>query len=448
LFWFNPFSWWLQRQLADLGEALSDHAAAQYADSRASYAEILLNFAAGGNPPPAAVAMARTSNLTPRIERLLSERGFERSFSARPRLPMVAAGVVMLALLASTSVKRVDAAAADSIATPTAPDSPQPPEIAPWPDAPPAAESPAPPAPPKTAPVKPARPIPPLIAYAPIPPVAPPIAPVAPHAARLVQVAAIAPTPAVPPTAPVPPAPDARASKGDHEISSWTEIDDAGVSYMNIENDEVFVVKSGDSRVMFNGDYKKRFGRDMPRPDGDFIFYQHQGKPYLIQDPAIVAKAQALLAPVKDNAMRQAELGQARANMSMHRKVLRARQAETKLSAPEFQAAMEEVSKQLEQLKGETLTLNNDQKVLYELQNKLGSIQGQLGQLQATLAMQTSGADMQEQLAAEQAAQQDEVAREHERLGGSNQKIINNAQRELTPLIEQAIKDGKAKPVN
>ena len=124
LFWFNPFSWWLQRQLSDLGEALSDHAASQQADSRASYAEILLGFAAGNPPPFTAVAMARGSNLTPRIERLLSDRNFERAFSGRRLTPIVGAGVAILALLASTSMQRV-VAAPDSPVTPT-PASPRP----------------------------------------------------------------------------------------------------------------------------------------------------------------------------------------------------------------------------------------------------------------------------------------------------------------------------------
>ena len=78
LFWFNPFSWWLQRQLSELGEALSDCAAVEQAESRASYAETLLAFATRCRWPLAAVAMANSSNLTPRIERLLSDRGFEQ----------------------------------------------------------------------------------------------------------------------------------------------------------------------------------------------------------------------------------------------------------------------------------------------------------------------------------------------------------------------------------
>jgi hypothetical protein len=113
LFWFSPLSWWLRRQLADLGEALSDHAAVQQAASRASYAEILLGFAAGSTPPEpmprAAVAMARSSNLSARIERLLGE-GFHQCFASRPRTLVGAAAIAVVALAAATSVSRVQAA--------------------------------------------------------------------------------------------------------------------------------------------------------------------------------------------------------------------------------------------------------------------------------------------------------------------------------------------------
>jgi beta-lactamase regulating signal transducer with metallopeptidase domain/predicted nucleic acid-binding Zn-ribbon protein len=414
LFWFNPFSWWLQRQLSDLGEALSDHAAAQQADSRVSYAEILLSFAAGGDLPAAAVAMARSSNLTPRIERLLSEQGFERSFSSRPRLPFAAAGIVMMALIASTSVKRVDAAAADITVTPPAQETPQqPPEVAPWPDAPPAADAPMPPAPApkKPVPARPPRPIPPLIAYAP----------------------------------PVPGPPPVPTVRNDRDISlgTWVDIDDGGVSYMKIDKDEAFLIKLGDSRIRFNSDYKKRFGKQMPNVDGDLILYQREGKPYLIQDPAILAKAQELFAPLKDNRLRRdAEYAQLRANLSEHRRALHEAQAQMKLSAPEFRAAMEEVSKQLDQLKAEKVSLTMDQETLTTLQSKLGNIQGRLGQLQAELSVQSGDRE----LANEQSAQLQAEQSEH--LADTNQRTIDAAQRELKPLIEQAIKDGRAKPVN
>jgi beta-lactamase regulating signal transducer with metallopeptidase domain len=461
LFWFNPFSWWLQRQLADLGEALSDHAASQQADSRASYAEILLGFATGAQPPFSAVAMARSSNLAPRIERLLSDRGFERSFSGKPRLPLVAAGVVIMALLASTAVKRVDAAES-AIVTPPTPEMPQSPETAPAPEAPPPAD--APPAPTKPAPARPpARPIPPLIARVAVVPAVPPVPGVAPVPA-VASVPAAAPTPAVPPAPAMPPwrvaamaaSPGFHGPSDDHALSTWIDIDDAGLSYMSVDDDEVFVFKSGDARLMFNGDFKKRFGRDMPTAEGDFIFYQHNGKPYLVQDPAILAKALELYAPLRDiNAMdknaQRADLARAQANLVSQRRVLKQKSNEMKLSTAEFQAAVEEISKMLAQMKDEKLTVQADQKILYALQNRLGSIQGRLGELQGQVAMQTAGVQMQAELATQQAelaADHAQREAEHETAGGTNVKIINDAQRELKPLIEQAIKDGRVKPVN
>ena len=231
---------------------------------------------------------------------------------------------------------------------------------------------------------------------------------------------------------------------GDFETGTWIDVNDHGVSYMKADKDEVFMIKSGHSNFGFNQDFKKRFGLDPPHPEGDFIFYQHQGKPYLIQDPAIIAKSQELLAPLRENNRRQAELGQMRANMAMHHAVLREGAAEVKLSTAEFQAAMEEVSKQLAQLKNEKLASGEDQETMISLQRKLGSIQERLGRLQGELAMQTNGLRMQEELAGRQA----EFAAEHARIAEANANASRRVQAELAPLIEQAIKDGRAKPLN
>jgi hypothetical protein len=229
---------------------------------------------------------------------------------------------------------------------------------------------------------------------------------------------------------------------GSHAFVTSTEVDNGGISYMDIDDDEVFVFKSGASRFMFNGDFKKRFGTEIPVPSGDFIFYQHQGKPYVVQDPAILARAQALLAPLKDGNKKQAELERDRRDLEYHQKELEEHAADSKLSNPEFQAAVDEMSKMLEQMKNEKLSAQADQKSLLALQSKLASIQGTLGKLQADIALQRAGAEYQF------AAEHEKLAAEHERLGGASQTIINNAQRELKPLIEQAIQEGKVKPAN
>jgi beta-lactamase regulating signal transducer with metallopeptidase domain len=74
LFWFSPLGWWLKKEISDLGEAISDRAALKEAQSRATYAEVLVEFAAIPRRPLAGVAMARSSNIRRRVDRLLIEQ--------------------------------------------------------------------------------------------------------------------------------------------------------------------------------------------------------------------------------------------------------------------------------------------------------------------------------------------------------------------------------------
>ena len=110
LVWFSPLGWWLKHELAELAEAISDRAGMDEATSCTSYAQILLEFAATPRRISIGVAMARPGSLSRRIERLLNDNSFRQCFAGgRPAL--VAAMLVPLALLASTTVVRVQAAA-------------------------------------------------------------------------------------------------------------------------------------------------------------------------------------------------------------------------------------------------------------------------------------------------------------------------------------------------
>jgi beta-lactamase regulating signal transducer with metallopeptidase domain len=109
LVWFSPLGWWLKRELADLAEAISDRAGIEEAQSRVSYAQILLEFAAAPRPTALGVAMARSGSLTRRIERLLNDRAFRQSFAGGPRA-LVAVVLVPMALFAATALVRVQAA--------------------------------------------------------------------------------------------------------------------------------------------------------------------------------------------------------------------------------------------------------------------------------------------------------------------------------------------------
>ncbi len=365
LFWFNPFSWWLKRQLSELGEALSDGAAVKQAESRASYAEILLAFATPGPWPVAAVAMARTNSLTPRIERLLDDRGFEKSFSAKPRQAFVAAAAVLLAVMASTAMMRVSAASPDAVS------------------------------------------------------------------------AAGAPTaPSAPPAPTVPAAPPAPASRPHLRID--TDVSSGGVSVQQ-HDDEILAIRVGDSRVTFDS------GSGLPQIAGDYVYYQHDGKTYLIQDPETIANARRLLAPMEQLGRMQQELGRQQAAMGKQQKMLRAEQLVAKVETPDFKRDMAELEREMRQMDLEHLAPQIDQKALSELQSRLGEIQGRVGALMAELGMQ------QAKLGERQGAlgeQQGKLGEEQGRLGEQRRKIAEEARRQLRPLIEQAIRDGVAKPIN
>ena len=381
LFWFNPFSWWLQRQLAELGEALSDCAAVEEAESRTGYAEILLAFATRSHWPLTAVAMASASNLTPRIERLLNDQGFERSFAPTQRLPFIAAGVVAVAMFASTSMVRVHASPADAPTPPTAP----------------AAAS---------APPSPSEP------PAPNAPTTPPNAPTPT-------------TPAAPPAISPPARPPAPAV--------------TVIEHDDVARDEegVLVIHSGQSHMMFDS------GDHLPSKSGDYIYFRHNGKPYLIQDPQIIAKAQALLAPMKLLDEKQRSLGSQESMLGVQQRMLGSQERTIKLAeSPEFKHQMAELQKTIKELDLPRLTTQIDQHALAEVQAHLGEIQARVAELQMQFGMQQGQFGEQMSKLGEQ---QGKLGEQQALLGEQQRKIIEDVRRQLKPIIEQAIREGKGK---
>jgi beta-lactamase regulating signal transducer with metallopeptidase domain len=400
MFWFNPFSWWLRRQLSELGEALSDRAAVEEAESRTSYAETLLAFASRTRWPMSGVAMASAGNLTPRIERLLNDRGFERSFAPKQRLPFVAAGVVVLAMTASTAMERVRAASAggpfnaNTVAVNVAVNA----------NAPVSNDESTPPTPP--APTTPPVPATPVSAV----------------------------TPPAPPSPPVPPA------KG-HRYT-YVEDDSDGKS----GGEQILAIQSDHSKLMFDS------GDELPRQPGDYIYFQHDGKPYLIQDPKIIAKANELLEPMKSLREEQRDLGRQQQMLGTQQRKLASPMIHF-VQTPEFKIRMAELQKTIKEVDLPRLTAQIDvkaidEKALAEVQANLGEIQARVGRLQAEIGRQ--GANISGEVAEKMGKigeQQGKLGERQALLGDQQRKIVEDAKRQLQPMIEQAIREGKATPL-
>ena len=99
LFWFHPMSWWLRTRLTSLAELACDDRSVLLTKDREGYAETLLSIASRSRkreeapfwPVP---AMARTSRVAGRIERILSIATLDSGLLGRPALTCVSAAMV------------------------------------------------------------------------------------------------------------------------------------------------------------------------------------------------------------------------------------------------------------------------------------------------------------------------------------------------------------------
>ena len=429
VFWFSPLGWWLKRVLCDLSEAISDRAAVNEAASHASYAQVLLEFAAMPRTIRIGVAMARTGRLSHRIERLLDEGSFRRAFAGGRGRIAAAALLVPLALLAATSL-RVQASGQEPLAPPAAPSMPAPPASA----GPAAPAFPASPAEPPTAGQAPVAPAPPAEPGAPEPP---------PHGAGVGY--------------------GVGAGSGDsysmsqsdsgssnrHRRGSSNTSDGQHFFYSDSDHGDSYALVSGKDKdqVSFSGDWMEGRREEIDKArriaHGDFLWFTHNDKSYVVDDPAIVSSLIALYKPMEDLGRRQEDLGRQQEELGRQQEALGDRMSQASIPTPD-------VSKELAQLRaaiveldaanGKTMTqdqLAGLQEKLAELQGRLGSLQGEVGSRQGEIGRQQG----------ELGEQQGKLGEQQGRLGAEQGRIAREADRKIKSVIDESLKSGRARPV-
>jgi predicted nucleic acid-binding Zn-ribbon protein len=472
VFWFSPLGWWLKRKLTDLGEVISDRAGLDEAASAASYAQVLLEFAALPRPTAIGVAMARSTNLSTRIERLLNEASFRQAFAGGGRRVLLAVLLVPVSLFAATSLIRVEAAGqAQEVQPPTPAPSPA---IAPSP-----ASAPSPATSPDAAPAPAATPAPVLQSTDQVAP--PPAAPDAPPPA----IAPVAQAPAMPPM----PSPDAEPAPGTEPVmppmpssSYYGEIHDSAddtaralayahaaekyaqdaaaviaykshaygsskggysYSYSNRNGDTMAIV-TGNGNVSGSGMFGDHFSAVRKKVHGDFLYYEHEGHAYVIEDPALVAKAKALYAPIDELGRQQEVLGKKQEELGRQQEELGRKQEQASVPTPDISKEMAELNAAVAKLnakKGGTVTEDD----LADLEGKIGDIQGRLGELQGKMGERMGRVgEMQGRLGEEQG----KLGEEQGRLGEQQGRLAEEADRKLKQMFEEGLHNGKARPVD
>lgn len=392
IFWFSPAAWWLQKELSDLGEAISDHAGIGEAADRSSYAEMLLEFAAMPRPSLVGVPMARSNKIQRRIDRLLIDRLFRRAFAYSRAHAVIAVLIVPAALVASTSLVTVRAA------NPARPDET---ELV----LTPTLQSPA-------------------VAAVPARQAAPRAALLATAAPRLQDAAAPAE-----PQAPVPPAAPAN---GRHSNRSRT-------------GEDSYAIVNGDSShtTVFNGD-SRMFDKAKTKLHGNYILFDRDGKLYFIDDPALVQESQQLIKPMEELGRQQEALGAQQEQLGAEQERLGEQQEQAGVPTPDMSkelAGLQAALKKLEDLqKSQTLK----QQDLAEVQGQIGDLQGRLGEIEGRIG------EKQGKLGAQQGElgeKQGKLGEQQGKLGEQQGRLSEEVSRKMKVLIDQALRNGKAKPV-
>jgi beta-lactamase regulating signal transducer with metallopeptidase domain len=445
VFWFSPLGWWLQRKISELGEALSDRAGLEQATDAASYARILLEFAAMPRTSPFAgaltgVAMARSSNLSSRIERVLNARLFRVAFQGSRRHAFLAAVLAPAALVAAVACVRivpaVEAAQAQTNLVGPSQSAGQSSSHGTSGDAKVAASG-------LSGQVSGDMPDQVTsVETGQAPDLVSPFPPAAPQIQTPPQVQE--PAPPLPPPAP-----------GKTFFYSSSE-----------DSDEPFaIVRSNDSNVLFSGTSGQGLENAKKKYHSNFIWFERDGKSYVITDPALLAQGEALFKGDPSFKLRKEDLDRLQARLNLEMAKLQPEIDKAKLPGPEFAEKMAkleaelsalqsdkyiEMAKQISKEISEKKVLTDEQikeitdAKLGDLQKKIDAIQARLGDIQGELG-EREGLLSEKQ--AEAAEKLGKLGEEMGKIGEEQGQTAEEASRKLKSILDQAVKDGKAKPV-
>jgi beta-lactamase regulating signal transducer with metallopeptidase domain len=393
VFWFSPLGWWLKCKLSDLSETISDRAGMRAAVDGPTYAQVLLEFAALPRPTFTGVAMAKTSNLSRRIERLLNDAHFRQAFTGGRLRTLAACLLVGASLLAATAAVRVQAAGQDpqqKVVVITTPATDQ------------AGASAA---------GTPAQTV---------------VTVQAPPAA-----AAGTPDGSEPKQMQITLQAGEGAAKSKSYSFSWAQ-DANGESH-------AFVVNHG-QQLLFSGNWDKARQRELERAQksahGNFLWFTLGGKSYIVDDPAVTAEIEKMVGSGKMTMEIQ--------NGGDPAKTMVITVDPEKAAHPDdLSKKMEEVNQALAKLQTK-LGSSSSMQEMNDLQKKLADLQKQLNALKGnTLTLQSDVTDEQGEIHRQKMA----IGVRREAQIGIEVQNKEKIDEQLKSIIEQSLKDNKARPV-
>ncbi len=449
--WFSPLGWWLRRRLCELGEAISDRAGMEAAASPSAYAQLLLEFAALPRAAITGVAMAHASNLSERVERLLNDSSFRRAFSGGRRALLMLVPAVLFAAAALVRVQAAQVAAQPAVALQAAaPAQPQTAAQAPDSSSGSAAsqsslsgqshpaesqvtdEAPAPPSTPQAAPAPQPAPAPSEDAAEPMPLVPP-----------------VSPAPSVDVVVPMPPMPAIHV-----EVPAPLIADEYHYAYDSSFGDAYAIVGDPGTKVRYAGDWdgnrEAEIAKARAQAHGHFLLFRHDDETYFIDDPAIVAQVEAMQKPIEDLDSQMRALDKQMRDESLQDRVA-AREAERKIRDAQMNIPAPDLTKEMADLNAAVATLKDKsaatngtvtREQLAEIQRRIAELQQRLmrAELKVDVRFDSDAIKKISEVYSRYGAQMGKLGQQIGELSRENNRKIRS-------IIDQSLKNGKAKPV-
>jgi beta-lactamase regulating signal transducer with metallopeptidase domain len=439
LTWFSPLGWWLKRKLSELGEAISDRAGLDAATSPSAYAQLLLEFAALPRPTVTGVPMAHSTNLSHRIERLLNESSFRSAFVGGRRALLTV--MVPAALIAATAMVRVEAAA-----TPKQADSSQAAKFSQ--DQPPS----------QLALTDQSNPVPAQVNGS--------------DTGQAQQTPETAPTPATPSSNPAPkapPAPPTMAFPAQGQLPAIPPIPPIDVE-VNIppmppltpflqgfeghascfaDGDAYAIVGDLGTKTRFCGNSGGQLEAEVEKArsvaHGHFLLFRHEGKFYVVDDPAIVGQLETGDQVMAGLSAQMRALGeQFRDEGRQAREEARKeREAAVNIPAPDLSKEMADLNAAVAGLTAKQGATVSRQE-LAEVQREVSEIQRRLIEAEVNTDMKSFNADFNAKFQADA----DKFKEQMSQLGAQLGQTVQGNQGKIGSIIDDSLKNGKAKPVN
>ena len=222
-----------------------------------------------------------------------------------------------------------------------------------------------------------------------------------------------------------------------------------GIATAYSSNGDSYALVSGSDKnhTTFSGDWfdgrRAEFDKARAMAKGDFLWFTRGGKSYVVDDPQTIASIQAMYKPMEDLGRQQEELGRKQEALGRQQEELGNRQEQASVPTPDVSKEMARLNAavaKLQEKKNGTVTIEQ----LADLQAEIGELQGKLGGLQGQMGARQGELGRQQGLLGQQ---QGRLGAEQGRLGAEQGRIAREADAKVKSIIDQSLKNGKARPV-